>query len=78
MDGEIDKKYRILKYDFQNMQGLIFGINTTNEDKIKIFEIIQKKCAEYKRKDFELFQAYYCNTNKNIQFKKFRIGIGGN
>ena len=39
MDGEIDKKYRILKYDFQNMQGLIFGINTTNEDKIKIFEI---------------------------------------
>lgn len=78
MDGEIDKKYRILKYDFQNMQGLIFGINTTNEDKIKIFEIIQKKCAEYKRKDFEFYQAYYCNTNKNIQFKKFRIGIGGN
>ena len=34
--------------------------------------------TEYKRKDFELFQAYYCNTNKNIQFKKFRIGIGGN
>lgn len=76
IDGEIDKEYRILKYDFQNMRGLIFGINTTNEDKIKIFEIIQKKCAEYKRKDFELFQAYYCNTNKNIQFKKLNIGIG--
>ena len=78
IDGEIDKEYRILKYDFQNMQGLIFGINTTNEDKVKIFEIIQKKCAEYKRKDFEFYQAYYCNTNKNIQFKKLNIGIGGN
>ena len=78
IDGEIDKEYRILKYDFQNMRGLIFGINTTDEDKVKIFEIIQKKCAEYKRKDFEFYQAYYCNTNKNIQFKKFRISIGGN
>lgn len=78
IDGEIDKEYRILKYDFQNMRGLIFGINTTDEDKVKIFEIIQKKCAEYKRKDFEFYQAYYCNTNKNIQFKKLNIGIGGN
>lgn len=78
IDGEIDKEYRILKYDFQNMRGLIFGINTTDEDKVKIFEIIQKKCAEYKRKDFEFYQAYYCNTNKNIQFKKLNIGIVGN
>ena len=59
------------------MRGLIFGINTTDEDKVKIFEIIQKKCAEYKRKDFEFYQAYYSNTNKNIQFKKHNIGIGG-
>jgi len=78
IDGEIDQKYRVLKYDFQNLHGLIFGINTTDEDKIKIFEIVQKKCAEYKRKDFEFYQAYYCNTNKNIQFKKLNISIWGN
>lgn len=36
---------------------------------MKIFEIVQKKCAEYQRKDFELFKSYYCNINKNIQFK---------
>ena len=53
-------------------------VRLMNEDKVKIFEIIQKKCAEYKRKDFEFYQAYYCNTNKNIQFKKLNIGIGGN
>lgn len=75
IDGEIDKQYRVLKYDFQNLYGLIFGINTTDEDKIKIFDTIQKKCLEHKRKDFELFQAYYCNTNKNIQFRKLNIGM---
>lgn len=75
-DGEIDNKDdRKLKYDFNNLKGLIFGINTTDEDKVKIFEIIQKKCVENKRNDFELFQAYYCNINKNIQFKKLNIGM---
>ena len=52
IDGEIDKEYRILKYDFQNMRGLIFGINTTYEDKVKIFEIIQNNPKE------EVFTGY--------------------
>lgn len=77
MDGEIDKEYRVLKYDFQNLHGLIFGINTSDEDKVKIFEIIQKKCIENKQKDFKFFQAYYCNANKNIQFRKLNIGMQG-
>ncbi len=79
MDGEINNKdNRKLKYDFNNLKGLIFGINTSDEDKVKIFEIIQKKCLEHKRKDFKLFQSDYCNINKNIQFRKLNIGIRKN
>lgn len=77
-DGKIDKDYRFLKYDFNNLKGLIFGINTPNDEKAKIFEIIQKKCAEHQRKDFELHQAYYCSFNKNIQFKKLNYWFNGN
>ncbi|MDD2357021.1 MAG: DUF2971 domain-containing protein [Thiovulaceae bacterium] len=70
MDGEIDKKYRLLKYDFLNLKGLIFGINTSVGDKMKIFEIIKNKCIESQRNSFEFYEAYYCNFNKNVQFKK--------
>lgn len=75
MDGEMDKTYRKLKYDFQNMKGLIFGINTSMADKTKIFEIIKTKCLEYQRNSFEFYEAYYCNFNKNIQFKKIGINF---
>lgn len=75
MDGEIDKQYRLLQYDFKNLKGLVFGINTLDNEKVEIFKIIQKKCIEYQRKDFELYQAYYCSFNKNIQFKKLNIPL---
>ena len=55
MDREIDETYRLLKYDFNNLKGLIFGIKTTREEKLKIFEF---------------YQADYCHINKNIQHRK--------
>ncbi len=70
MDGEIDDTYRLLKYDFYNLKGLIFGIKTTREEKLKIIEIIQKKCVESNRDNFEFYQADYCHINKNIQHRK--------
>lgn len=69
-DRRIDKDFRLLKYKFKNLKGLIFGLNTIMSDKIKIFDIIKNKCIEYQRDSFEFYQAYYCNFHKNIQFKK--------
>lgn len=70
IDGKIDREYRKLQYDFQNLKGLIFGIKTSMQDKIKIVNIIQQKCKENNRDDFEFYQAYYCHINKNIQYEK--------
>lgn len=57
---------RKIKYNFQNLHGLIFGVNTNESDKLKIIKIIQEKCIKYKRNDFMLYQAVYDNTKGEI------------
>jgi hypothetical protein len=70
LNDEIDSKDRLLKYDFNNLKGLIFGIKTPIEEKLKIIDIIRAKCTEYNRDNFEFHQAYYCHIKKNIQSRK--------
>ncbi len=73
LDDEIKKENRILQYDFKHLKGLIFGIKTPLEDKLKIIDIIANKCKINNRIDFEFYQAYYCHENKNIQHKKLNL-----
>ncbi|MFW3426194.1 DUF2971 domain-containing protein [Aliarcobacter butzleri] len=73
LDDEIKKENRILYYDFKHLKGLIFGIKTSLEDKLKIIDIIANKCKINNRNDFEFYQAYYCHKNKNIQHKKLNL-----
>ncbi|MYB00495.1 DUF2971 domain-containing protein [Candidatus Poribacteria bacterium] len=58
---------RTLTYDFNSLKGIIFGIRTSDEDKRKIIEIIEKKCEKYNRADFKFFQADYSAENGNIR-----------
>lgn len=73
LDDEIKKENRILQYDFKQLKGLIFGIKTPLEDKLKIIDIIANKCKINNRSNFEFYQAYYCHKNKNIQHKKLSL-----
>ena len=61
-----DPRNRTLTYDFASLKGLIFGINTKTEDKLKIVEIITRKCQAHKRVDFKFYQAYYDPHKRNI------------
>lgn len=70
---EVEDKYRKLKYDFNSLKGIIFGIKTPMEEKCKIIEIIKKKCEKNNRVNFEFYQAYYCEVNKNIQSRDLNI-----
>ena len=57
--GEYDeKKNRTLAYAFNSLKGIIFGIKTSDENRLSIIEIIQRKCKEYDRTDFKFYQAY--------------------
>lgn len=58
---------RKLKYKFSDLIGVIFGIKTTTEDKIRIMRIIEQKCRAEGRTEFEFHQAYYSRRSRKIE-----------
>ena len=75
LDPYVDRQHRVLKYEFDSLKGIIFGINTSDEDKVRIMEIIRKKCLDHNRASFQFFQAYYSPVHGNIQREEIRIGL---
>ena len=73
-----EKNDRKLTYDFGFLKGIIFGIRTSIEDKMKVIEIIDKKNqTDFKQiidkknqTDFEYFQAYYSSKGGDIQARR--------
>jgi len=64
---------RTLTYEFSSLKGIIFGINTKEEDKLKALEIIEKKCLENERDDFKFYQAYYSTIDNCIKKAEMRL-----
>lgn len=64
---------RKLKYDFNDLESVTFGIKTTDEDKTKIMRIIEKKCRENNRKEFGFYQAYYSMEDGEIKTYKLNL-----
>ncbi|NRT90896.1 DUF2971 domain-containing protein [Clostridium beijerinckii] len=69
--GEIEK--RKLIYDFNDLDGIIFGIKTSDSDKIKIMRIIEKKCRETGRDKFNFYQAKYSHETGQIERKRLNL-----
>jgi hypothetical protein len=61
-----DPAIRKLKYDFDALESITFGIKTAIEDKVKIMKIIEAKCQSKNRKDFKFYQAYYSSQKGSI------------
>ena len=64
---------RLWNYDFESLRGIIFGVRTSDDDKLKIIEIIQKKCLESDRADFKFYQAFYSPHDGTIQKNELSI-----
>lgn len=62
-----EKSFRKFKYQFSDLDGLVFGINTPQAKKIEIIEIIKQKCYEHKRAKFNFYQAYFCHSTQSIK-----------
>ncbi|MBC2405469.1 DUF2971 domain-containing protein [Pseudomonas sp. WS 5106] len=72
-----DNELRKLRYDFNSLEGIIFGINTTMENKIKIISKIESLCAKHKRSNFSFYQARYNEDSREISHDKLEaIQIG--
>lgn len=66
---------RELTYDFSSLKGIIFGIGTPDNNKLRVMETIHKKCQENKRTNFEFFQAYYCHETGEIHKDKLHLNF---
>ena len=58
-------------YDFSVLKGIVFGSRTPLGERLQIMEILSKKCREYRRTDFQYFQAYYSPDTGDI--RKYEI-----
>jgi hypothetical protein len=56
-----------MRYCFEDLKEIIFGIKTTAKDKKAIVRIIEAKCAETSRAEFEFRQAYYSRISGRIE-----------
>jgi hypothetical protein len=64
---------RKLKYNFGDLQGIVFGIKTSSADKLAILRMIEVKCHAEGRKNFEFYQAYY--SHKTGKIENVRLGL---
>lgn len=68
---------RKLHYQFQSLKGIIFGIKTPSEDKLRIINRIEKLCHKYKRSEFSFYQARYDDASRKIindPLTKIKVG----
>ena len=68
-----EEKNRTLSYNFNSLKGIIFGLRTSDEHRLSIIEIIERKCKKHKRTDFKFYQAYYSPETGDIQ--KYEIQL---
>ena len=73
LDSSLDNCRRTLTYKFGSLKGIIFGIRTPDRDKLDIIEIIQRKCLESGRSDFQFFQAYFSPEHADIRKEKIPV-----
>ncbi|WP_236181512.1 DUF2971 domain-containing protein [Pseudomonas sputi] len=62
-------KNRCLKYDFDSLEGIIFGIRTPEIEKYQIIQVIEDLCDKHKRKEFNIYQAHHDAANKTINYR---------
>lgn len=68
---------RKLRYDFNSLEGIIFGINTTMANKLEIIKKIECLCAKFKRHEFSFYQARYDENSREIMHDKLEsIRVG--
>lgn len=57
------KEDRLLKYNFSDLAGIIFGIRTPMEKRVEIIKLVEKKCKELKVYGIKFYQASYSSQD---------------
>ena len=71
-----ERESRTIDYTFKSLKGIIFGIKTSDKDKSRIIEIIQRRCRETSnRTDFKYYQAYYSPETGDIRKDEMDLSL---
>jgi len=76
LSGELDfsePQSRKAKYDFNDLEGIVFGIRTPAEAKRAIAKIVEQKCRATGRTDFRFYQAFYSSRDARIEHAEMRL-----
>lgn len=65
-----DNQDRALKYKFEDLDGIIFGMRTPPGKKREIVSLIHEKCEAENRPDFDFYQSYYSAKSGKIEIVK--------
>ncbi|MDH4763411.1 hypothetical protein OMP44_10930 [Pseudomonas sp. CBMAI 2609] len=65
-----NKEDRKLKYKFNSLSGIIFGMKTPSEAKRKIISIVGEKCRAEGRSEFDFYQSYFLGETGKIAIVK--------
>ena len=70
-----DAKNRVLEYKFEDLEAIIFGMKTSNKDKIEIMNIIRDKCKKNNINDFTFYQMEYSKDNQRLIPRKIYFKV---
>jgi len=68
-----EKDSRKWVYDFNDLEGIVFGAKTSNADKVRIIEVIMEKCKAQKRNDFKFYQARVEKSNEIVKYNELKL-----
>lgn len=70
-----DENSRVFNYDFNDLEAIIFGMRTPIKERMKIINIIRKKCKENNRDSFDFYEMKYDDVNFEFKPHKLYINI---
>ncbi len=68
--GDFDNKSdRILKFKFSDLDSITFGMNTSDDNRKKIINIIKIHCKNDEREKFDFYETYYSYSTNKIEVR---------
>ncbi len=73
-----DKELRYAYYDFNCLEGIIFGIRTPISEKVKVISIVESLCKKHNRDSFNFYQAVYSPKSKAVEHLLMDVNLNIN
>lgn len=65
--GRLKSESRILRYSFEQLVGIIFGMRTPVEEELRIIDVVDRKLQKHSDRKFEFHKASYSPTQSRFE-----------